>query len=90
MAEFTLLSNQFRAEYGHSSGGQFNTIVKSGTNDLHFMIYDYLRNGISMRWTSRCKNGGIYSNSALRFQNRLGANVGGHIIRNKWFYLRWT
>src|SRR5438309_5351800 len=29
VAEFTLLANQFRAEYGHSSGGQFNTIVKA-------------------------------------------------------------
>src|SRR5579862_4677946 len=44
VAEFTLLSNQFRAEYGHSSGGQFNTIVKSGTNTLHFSIYEYFRN----------------------------------------------
>ncbi len=35
VAEFTLLQNQFEAEYGHSSGGQFNTIVKGGTNLFH-------------------------------------------------------
>src|SRR5262249_15112386 len=34
VAEFTLLQNQYTAEYGHSTGGQFNTIVKSGTNDF--------------------------------------------------------
>jgi hypothetical protein len=44
VAEFTLLANQFRAEYGHSSGGQFNTIVKTGSNTLHFSIYEYFRN----------------------------------------------
>ena len=32
---FTLLSNQFNSEFGHSSGGQFNTTVKSGTNSFH-------------------------------------------------------
>jgi Carboxypeptidase regulatory-like domain len=30
VAEFSVLQNQFAAEYGHSSGGQFNTIVRSG------------------------------------------------------------
>ena len=32
VAQFSLLQNQFSAEFGHSSGGQFNTIIKSGTN----------------------------------------------------------
>jgi len=44
VAEFTLLQNQYQAEFGHSSGGQFNTIVKSGTNQFHGTVYDYLRN----------------------------------------------
>src|ERR1700751_2835335 len=46
VSEFTLLQNQFEAEYGHSSGGQFNTIVKSGTNQYHGTIYEYLENRI--------------------------------------------
>ena len=37
-AEFTLLQNQFSPEYGHSSGGQFNTIVKSGTNEVAWQL----------------------------------------------------
>jgi hypothetical protein len=32
---FTLLSNQYNTEFGHSSGGQFNTTIKSGTNSFH-------------------------------------------------------
>jgi len=34
VAEFSLLQNQFSPEYGHSSGGQFNTVVKSGNQRL--------------------------------------------------------
>ena len=44
VAQFTLMQNQFSAEFGHSSGGQFNTNIKSGTNSVHGSIYDYLQN----------------------------------------------
>jgi hypothetical protein len=84
VAEFTILSNQFRAEYGHSSGGQFNTIVKSGSNSLHFTIYDYLRNRDLNAVDQSFKNQGVYSNPRYD-SNRLGANIGAPIIRNKWF-----
>jgi len=84
VAEFTILSNQFRAEYGHSSGGQFNTIVKSGSNSLHFTIYDYLQNRNLNAVNQSYRNEGIYSNPRYD-SNRLGANIGAPIIRNKWF-----
>ena len=83
--EFTLLQNQFQAEYGHSSGGQFNTIVKSGTNQFHGMLYDYLRNRDLNALDQTFKNQGILSNPRYD-QNRLGANFGGPIIQNKWFF----
>jgi hypothetical protein len=35
VAEFSLQTNQFTAETGHSSGGQFNLVTKAGTNDWH-------------------------------------------------------
>ena len=34
VASFSLLQNQFSAEFGHSSGGQFNTVVQSGSNNF--------------------------------------------------------
>jgi hypothetical protein len=43
-AEFSLLQNQFTAEFGHSSGGQFNTVVKGGTNQIHGSVYEYFQN----------------------------------------------
>src|SRR3989442_8525805 len=35
VGEGTFLLNQFQPEFGHSSGGQFNTVIKSGGNDVH-------------------------------------------------------
>ncbi len=44
VAEFTLLQNQFSAEFARSNGGQFITVTKSGTRDLHGTIYTFHRN----------------------------------------------
>src|SRR5438046_6521780 len=44
VAEFTLLTNQFTAENGHSAGGQFNIVTKSGTNNWHAAVWGYNRN----------------------------------------------
>jgi hypothetical protein len=42
--EFTLLQNVYSAEYGHSTGGQFDTLIMSGTNSLHGQVYEYMQN----------------------------------------------
>ena len=42
--EFTVLQNVFSREFGDSNGGQFNQVVKSGTNAFHGMAYEYLKN----------------------------------------------
>lgn len=85
VAEFTLLQNQFRAEYGHSSGGQFNTIIKSGSNAYHGMLYEYLRNRDLNAIDQAFANQGIYSTPRYD-QSRLGGNFGGPIRKDKWFF----
>jgi len=82
---FTLLQNQVSAEFGHSSGGQFNTIVKSGTNSVHGSIYDYLQNRNLNAINQTLANQGTFTNSRYD-QNRLGATIGGPILKNKLFY----
>ena len=47
VAEFTVLQNQFSAEFGHSSGAQFNTVLRSGGNQLHGGGYEYLQIEVS-------------------------------------------
>ncbi len=44
VSEFNLLTNQFSAEYGHSAGGQFNIITKTGTNQWHGDAWEYNQN----------------------------------------------
>ena len=39
-----MLQNQFSPDFGHSSGGQFNEVVKSGTNEFHGSLYEYFQN----------------------------------------------
>jgi hypothetical protein len=82
---FTLLSNQFNSEFGHSSGGQFNTTVKSGTNSFHGSAYEYFRNrnlnAVDQTWVQQ----GLTSNPRLD-NNRFGGTIGGPIIKNKLFF----
>ncbi len=85
VAEFTLLQNQVPAEFGHSSGGQFNSIVKSGTNTVHGSLYDYLQNRNLNAVDQALANQGFTSNPRYDL-NRLGATIGGPILKNKLFY----
>jgi len=82
---FTLISNQFNAEFGHSSGGQFNTTVKSGTNTFHGSLYEYFRNRNLDAMDNAYVNQGLTTNP--RFDsNRFGGTIGGPIIKNKLFF----
>src|SRR3989441_12655633 len=42
--EFTVLTSNYSAEYGFTSGGVINAITRSGTNSLHGSVFDFLRN----------------------------------------------
>jgi carboxypeptidase family protein/TonB-dependent receptor-like protein len=85
VAEFTLLQNQFSPEFGHSSGGQFNTIIKSGTNAYHGEAYLYSDNRNFDAVDVSLKNQGFTSNPRLD-NNRMGGNVGGPVLKNKLFF----
>ena len=85
VAEFSLLQNQFAPEFGGGSGGIFNTIVKSGGNQIHGSIYEYMQNRNlnavdALDWVQGLTSLPRYDN------NRLGATIGGPIIKNKLFY----
>lgn len=82
-AEFTLITNQFSPEFGHSSGGQFNTTVLSGTNHFHGRGYEYFQNRNLN--AINAPQGQKVPNARYDF-NRYGGQVGGPILRDKLFF----
>ncbi|HEY6989684.1 MAG TPA: TonB-dependent receptor [Bryobacteraceae bacterium] len=83
--ELSLLQNQFSAEFGGASGGVFNAIVKSGTNQVHGSVYEYFQNRNLNAVDSLNVNAGLRSNPRYD-NNRLGASIGGPILKDKLFY----
>jgi Carboxypeptidase regulatory-like domain len=85
VAEFTFLQNQFSPDFGHSSGGQFNQVIKSGSNQFHGAAYDYLLN----RNLDAADNLNFVQGNPLhpRYDdNRFGGTFGGPIKKNKLFF----
>ena len=78
VAEFSLLQNQFSAEFGRSNGGQFVTVTKSGTNDFHGTLYGFFRNRRFNALDNQLKLAGITREENPRLDYfRGGANFSG-------------
>lgn len=80
LQEFRILTTDYNAEWGRSPGGVVNVITRSGTNQFHGKVYDYLRNNVL-----NAKNYFLNSVAPLK-QNQFGATIGGPILRNKSFF----
>ncbi|HLM55321.1 MAG TPA: TonB-dependent receptor [Pyrinomonadaceae bacterium] len=85
VSEFTLLTNNFNAEFGSGSGGQFNTITKSGTNEYNGNLFGYLQHQrLNAASTSQERAGLPF---LPHFRNtRYGVTLGGPVVRNKLFF----
>jgi hypothetical protein len=85
ISNFTVLQNQFSPEFGHSTGGQFNTVITSGTNNFHGKVYEYFQNRDLNAIDTSNKNQGLTKNP--RFDNnRFGGALGGPIFKDKLFF----
>jgi hypothetical protein len=77
LQEFRVKSSTYSAEFGRSPGGQFSFVTRSGTNDIHGTVFDYLRNDVfdANDWFSDHNQ---VRKPALR-QNDFGGTLGGPI-----------
>jgi hypothetical protein len=85
VSEFTMLQNQFSAEFGSGTGGQFNTVIRSGTNNFHGALFEYFQNRNLNAVDQSNARQGLTSNPRYD-QNTFGASLGGPFIKNKLFF----
>src|SRR5713226_5064337 len=88
VGEFALKTNQFSAEYGHSAGGQFILVTKTGTNTWHGSGEWYAQNknfNSIDQLTKSAIAGGTIPGQPDYDNNRFGGTVGGPILKDKFF-----
>jgi hypothetical protein len=74
--EFQVETGSYSAEMGGAGGGQINIVTRSGSNNFHGTVYEYLRNG-AMDAHSFNQMG----SSNFLVQNNFGASLGGPVWR---------
>jgi hypothetical protein len=81
--EFQVLTNSYSAEFGRSSGGVINAITRSGINQLHGNLFEYLRNS-----ALDAKNYFDPATNAIPpfRRNQFGGTLGGPIRHDKTFF----
>jgi hypothetical protein len=80
--EVRVLTNLYSAEISRSGGGVVDLITKSGTNQFHGTLYEFLRNDIT---DARTYFATIGPKPELR-QNQFGGSIGGPIKKDKAFF----
>ena len=83
IGEMRVLTNGYSAEYGRGAGGVVNVNIKSGTNELHGVVFENLQNDLlnANRWEN---NKALKPRGAAK-QNQFGGAAGAPIIKNKLF-----
>lgn len=81
--EFKVQTGQYDASYGRNAGANVNLITKSGTNDVHGTVFEFVRNDIFNANAYFLNRAGI-PRASLK-QNQFGFSLGGPIVKNKVF-----
>jgi hypothetical protein len=81
--EFSVLTSNYSAEYGFTSGGVINAITKSGTNTLHGSAYEFVRNrafdAADFFDNRNSRRKGAFT------RNQFGASAGWKVLRDRAF-----
>ncbi|OLD69542.1 MAG: hypothetical protein AUI45_07390 [Acidobacteria bacterium 13_1_40CM_2_56_11] len=79
--EFSVLTSNYSAEYGKTSGGVVNAITRSGTNQIHGSAYEFLRN-------SKLDARNFFDADKIPpfKRNQFGGAIGGPILKDRTFF----
>ena len=90
VAEFRVITSNADAEFGRNSGGQINVITKSGSNEFHGTIFEFLRNRVFDARSFFDTNLAFKSNGKATVppftQNNFGGTLGGPIRKDRTFF----
>ena len=79
--EFSVITSNYEADYGKTSGGVVNAITRSGTNQIHGSAYEFLRNS-----ALDAPNYFDAGNIPPFKRNQFGGTIGGPIVKNHTFF----
>src|SRR6202008_1268088 len=79
--EFSVLTTNYSADYGKTSGGVVNAITRSGTNQFHGSVYEFLRNS-----ALDAKNYFDQGTIPPFRRNQFGGTIGGPIVKDHTFF----
>ncbi len=79
LEEFSMETNAYRADRGRNAGALMNAVTKSGTNQFHGTLFEFLRN-------DKLNARNFFSTGVPPFKrNQYGGTLGGPILRDKCF-----
>src|SRR5581483_8414090 len=79
--EFSVLTSNYSAEYGKTSGGVVNAVTRSGTNQFHGSAYEFLRNS-----ALDARNFFDAAQIPPFKRNQVGGAIGGPIFKSRTFF----
>lgn len=82
--EFRILTSNYTAEYGRNAGGIVSVVTKSGGNDIHGSVFEFLRNDALDANSYFNNKNGIPRDTLKR--NQYGFALGGPVKKNKVFW----
>src|SRR5947207_6132292 len=80
LQEFKVETSALQAQYGQHSSAAVNAVTKSGTNDFHGDLFEFVRNG-----AMNARNTFAPQRDSLK-RNQYGGVLGGPVVRNKLFF----
>jgi outer membrane receptor protein involved in Fe transport len=86
--EFSVLTNNFTAEYGRASGGVVNLVTKSGSNGFHGSAYEF--NRVAALSSNTYQNDATNTPKGGFTRNDFGFSIGGPVKKDKLFFFNNT